>query len=368
MTRDGGAPSSGCPGSSSRSTATSCTDTGVSIGKHEYTVTAVWRTWTAASAAKSVTIASGPATHLQLEAASTTPSAGEADNLTITAKDASNNTVTSYSGSHSLVFEGASEAASGTKPAVIDKAGVERKLTEPTEIVFSEGKATVSSSTNGVMKLYKVEEAHIKVNEGSLNNGAGLAITVKPGAFGSFHAVPIPSEPEAGGAFEVKLTAWDQWDNTITTYTRTSKLHYEGAEAAPSGKAPEYSATTEPTFSGGEATVKGFKFYKAASTTLKVKEEVGGHEGSGTLQREGGGCEEVQRGGAGRTGSGRRLQRDAHRPRRMEQHRQELQRHQDARLERPGELAERHGARIPDLGHDRHVHRRRRHGRRDQAL
>src|ERR1039458_8259856 len=83
VTRDGGAPSSGCPSSSSRSAATSCTDTGVSIGTHEYTVTAVWRGWTARSAARSVTIAFGPATHFQLEAASTTPTAGEADNLTI---------------------------------------------------------------------------------------------------------------------------------------------------------------------------------------------------------------------------------------------------------------------------------------------
>ena len=54
-----------------------------------------------------MTVAYGPATHLLLEAASTTPTAGEADNLTITAKDASNNTVGTYSGAHSLIFEGA---------------------------------------------------------------------------------------------------------------------------------------------------------------------------------------------------------------------------------------------------------------------
>jgi hypothetical protein len=279
VSRDGGAPSGGCPSSSSHSTVTSCTDTGVSIGTHEYTVTAVWRSWTA-SAAKSATITFGPATHLQLEAASATPTAGEADNLTITAKDASNNTVGSYTGSHSLVFEGATEAPSGTKPVVIDGTGVEKKLTEPTEITFTEGRAVVSSARNGVMKLYRAEEAHIKVKEGSLNNGAGLAVKVAPGTFKRFLVAQSPSEPEAGSAFEVKLTAWDEWHNTITSYARTNKLQYAGAEASPSGTAPEYSATTEPTFSGGEATVTGFKLYKAASTTLTVKEEVSGHEGT----------------------------------------------------------------------------------------
>ena len=283
VTRDGGAASSGCPSSSAHSTATSCTDTGVSIGVHEYTVTAIWRTWTAAGTAKSATVAFGPATHLQLEASSTTPIAGEADSLTITAKDASNNTVGTYSGSHSLIFEGAAEAPNATKPVVIDKAGGERKLTEATEITFTEGRATVSGSKNGVMKLYGAEEAHIKVKEGALNNGAGLAVKVTPGPFRSFHVAPSPGEPEAGGAFEVKLTAWDEWHNIVTSYARANKLHYEGAEASPSGRAAEYSASTEPTFSGGEATATGFKFYKATGTTLKVKEEVSGHEGSGTF-------------------------------------------------------------------------------------
>ena len=128
-----------------------------------------------------MTVAYGPATHLVLEAASITPTAGEADNLTIIAKDASNDTVGTYSGAHSLIFEGAGEAG-GEEPVVIDKSGVERSFGEETEITFTEGKAMVSSAMNGVMKLYKAEAAHIKVKEGSLNNGAGLAVTVKAAA------------------------------------------------------------------------------------------------------------------------------------------------------------------------------------------
>jgi hypothetical protein len=61
VSRDGGAPSSGCPSSTSPTTATSCTDTGVSPGSHEYAVTAVWRSWTARSVAKTVSVLSNPA-------------------------------------------------------------------------------------------------------------------------------------------------------------------------------------------------------------------------------------------------------------------------------------------------------------------
>ena len=283
VTRDGGAPSGGCPSSSSPSIATSCTDTGAAVGVHEYTVTAVWRTWTATSTARSVTVTFGQASQLQLEAASITPTAAEADNLTITAKDASGNTVPTYSGSHTLVFEGPGEALSGTKPTVVDRSGVAKPLGESTEITFTEGHASVSAGKNGVLRLYRAEAAPLKVREGSLSNGAGLAMTVKAGAFKSFLVTPQVAEPEAGSSFEVKLTAADEWHNTVTSYARTNRLHYEGAESSPNGTAPEYSSTTEPVFSAGEATLTGFKLYKAASTTLKVKEEVSGHEGSATF-------------------------------------------------------------------------------------
>jgi hypothetical protein len=141
----------------------------------------------------------------------------------------------------------------------------------------------VASAKNGVLKLYKAEETRLKVKEGSLSNGAGLAITVSAGAFKTFSVAPTVAEPEAGSAFEVKLTAWDEWHNTIKTYSRTNKLKYEGAEASPSGKAAEYSTSTEPTFSAGETTVSGFKLYKAATTALKVREEVTGREGTGSV-------------------------------------------------------------------------------------
>jgi S-adenosylmethionine hydrolase len=269
VARDGGAPSNGCPSSSSHSTVLSCTDTGMSIGTHEYTVTAVWRTWTATSTAKSVAVAFGPATHLQLEAASITPTAGEADNLTITAKDASNNTVGTYSGSHNLIFEGSGVASNGEEPVVLDKSGIERSFGEATEITFTEGKATVSSAINGVMTLYKAEAAHIKVKEGLLNNGTGLAVTVKAAVAKRF-SVPMPSEQEAGIAFNVALTAIDEWGNTATSYAGKKTVTWSEPSNSPSGKVPSYPATV--TFTAGVGAAASIKLYDAQSTTLKAKE------------------------------------------------------------------------------------------------
>jgi hypothetical protein len=268
VTRDGSTASASCPSSSSHSTVTSCTDTNVTVGAHKYKVTAVWRSWTSTGVEQTVTVAYGPATHLVLEAASTTPAAGEADNLTVIAKDASNDTVGTYTGSHSLIFEGAS-VAGGEEPVVVDQSGSEKNFGEETEITFTEGKATVSSAMNGVMKLYKAEAAHIKVKEGGFNNGAGLAVTVKAAAAKKF-SVPTPSEQEAGTSFNVILTATDEWGNTATSYAGKKTITWSEPANSPSGKAPSYTASV--TFTAGVGAAASTKLYDAQSTTLKAKE------------------------------------------------------------------------------------------------
>jgi hypothetical protein len=60
VSRDGSTASGSCPTSAAPSTVTSCTDTGASPGEHSYTVTAVWRSWSARSSAKSATATSKP--------------------------------------------------------------------------------------------------------------------------------------------------------------------------------------------------------------------------------------------------------------------------------------------------------------------
>ena len=57
VTRDGGQPAGNCPTAAAPSTQTTCTDSGLSAGSHTYTVTAVWRSWSASSAAVEAQIA-----------------------------------------------------------------------------------------------------------------------------------------------------------------------------------------------------------------------------------------------------------------------------------------------------------------------
>ncbi len=253
VTRDGGAPSSGCPSSSSPSTATSCTDTGVSIGTHEYKVTAVWRSWTATSAAKSVSVTFGPATHFQITAASTTPTAGETDNLTITAKDASNNTVSTYAGSKTLTFSEPLSSPSGKAPSY------------PASVTFTAGAGTAG------IKLYDAQTTTVKATEGTLG-GTSPSLTVKAAATKKF-TVPTPPEQEAGVAFNVTLTATDEYANPTTSYAGAKTLTWSGPANAPSGQTPEYpTSATSVTFSEGVGTASALKLYDAQSATLKVKE------------------------------------------------------------------------------------------------
>ncbi|HTA06458.1 MAG TPA: hypothetical protein VK774_08855, partial [Solirubrobacteraceae bacterium] len=97
VSRDGSTPAGNCPTASAPATATSCTDSGVSPGNHSYTVTAVWHSWTATSAAKAVSAISKPTV------SSTSPSAR--------VQGASNQTI-AITGSHFL--NGAAATFSGT--------------------------------------------------------------------------------------------------------------------------------------------------------------------------------------------------------------------------------------------------------------
>jgi hypothetical protein len=255
VTRDGAAPSSGCPSSSSPSTATSCTDTGISIGAHEYTVTAVWRTWTATSTAKSVSVTFGPATHFQIQAASTTPTAGEADNLTITAKDASNNTVSTYSGSKTLTFSEPSSSPNGKAPSY------------PATVTFTTGAGPAA------IKLYDAQTTTVRAKEGTLE-GTSPSLTVKAAATKKL-TVPTPSEQEAGVAFNVTLTATDEYANITIGYAGAKTLTWSGPANAPNGTAPEYpTSATSVTFTEGVGTASQIKLYDAQAPTLKVKEGV----------------------------------------------------------------------------------------------
>jgi hypothetical protein len=203
--REGADAGGTCPTQAAPSGVTSCTDSGLSAGTYHYTVTAVWRSWSATSTATAATLASGVLDHFSLAAATSTPTAGAGDNLTITARDIAGNTVTAYSGDQTLTFSGASTIGSN-KPTVTSKTGTAVAFGTAETITFTNGVAAVSGSNNGVMTLYKAETASVTVSDGthtgalSVTAGAAAAATISATSGGGQSA-------NAGSAFANPLVA-----------------------------------------------------------------------------------------------------------------------------------------------------------------
>lgn len=287
VSRDGGAPEGSCPSSGSPTAVTTCTDTGLAIGSHTYTVTAVWHSWTAKSSPSSATITIGPATHFTISAATTTPAVGAADNLTITAKDAAESTVTTFTGSHSLVFSGASSSPGGNAPTVVNNASTAINFGSATAITFTTGVATVTSSKNGVMKIYKAGAASVVATEGSLTTTTPLALTVSAGAATKYALAAETTTPTAGTADNLTITAQDTYGNTATSYTGSHNLIFSGASPSPGGNAPTvadsadvdtaFGAATAIVFNAGLATASGgangsMLLYKSGAAAIKATE------------------------------------------------------------------------------------------------
>ena len=286
VTRGGGNPGGNCPTSAAPSAVLSCTDSGLAAGTYSYTVTAVWNSWTSTSSpATAVTVAFGALDHFVLSATTTTPTAGQADNLTITAKDAAGNTVTSYTGSQNLTFSGAGTIGSFT-PTVTNSGGTATNFGSATAITFTNGVATVSGTSNGVMTLYKVQTAGIVVSDGSHTSNT-LSVTVAPGTIASF-SIPAPATQTAGTAFSVSLTALDAYGNTATGYTGAQCVTFSGPANSPGGTAPVYPAhgacaagQSAITFTNGAATASGITLYNAStSTVLTATDATSGKSGS----------------------------------------------------------------------------------------
>jgi hypothetical protein len=286
--RDGDEPAGNCPTVSSPGTVTTCTDKAVGVGTHTYTVRAKWHSWNATSGSAQAKVTVGAATHFSVGAASATPGVGVGDNLTITALDENDSTVTTYTGSHSLIFSGASASPSGSNPTVSNSSGTAVAFGSATAIGFTAGVASVISSTkNGLMKLYKAGPAAISVSEGSIGSEPDLAVTVAPGAASKITLSAASTTPTAGAADNLTTTALDTYGNVATAYTGSRSLTFSTASASPSGEIPTvtdssgaataFGSATAIVFTAGVANVSGssngvMKLYKSGATSLKVSD------------------------------------------------------------------------------------------------
>jgi len=287
VTRDGGKPAGNCPDRTSPASVTTCTDGAVPIGEHVYAVTAVWHTWEATSTGKTAKITSGAATYFTVTASATSIAANGTTNLTITARDEAGNAVTTFTGSHNLVFSGANAAPSGTKPTVVNSSGTATAFGTATAISFTSGVATVSSSKNGMARLYKAETAAIVATEESLTTPNPASVTVSAAAASKFVLLAASATPTVGAVDELTTTAQDTYGNTATSYTGSHSLVFSGASASPTGNNPTVSDSTGADVAFGGATALeftagvakatatangGMKLYKSGSTSVKATE------------------------------------------------------------------------------------------------
>lgn len=288
VTRDGGEPAGSCSGEENPSSSTSCTDSNVAIGEHSYRVTAVYKSWTAASGLKTAKVLTGAATKFTISASTTTPAVNGSVNLTITAKDSLNNTVTTYTGSKSLVFSGSEASPSGTKPTVVNSSGSAINFGSATALTFSSGVASVSSSKNGVMKVFKSGVSEIEADEGTISTPSPLVITASPGSFSSFTLAAESATPAIGAENDLTITALDSYGNVATSYAGEKSVVFSvvsGSTTSPSGKAATvtdlsgnevaFGTATPIDFDAGVATESGgengeMRIYKSGTFEVRA--------------------------------------------------------------------------------------------------
>lgn len=289
VSRDGGDAAGTCPTKAAPTAVVTCKDLGVAIGEHSYTVTAVWETWSAASAVKKATVTIGETTKFTISGSTSTPAAGGAVNLTITAKDVNNATVTTFTGSHSLVFAGADPGPAGNAPTVVSNASSSSAVAfgSATPLTFSNGVASVASSKNGVLKIYDAGAASVTATEGSITTPAPLSLTVSQATTSKFILAADTASPIAGAAVDLTITAQDAYGNLATGYTGSKSLVFSGASAGPGGNTPTVTNSSGAAIAFGSATPVAFSagvaravendggemtLYKSGATTVKATE------------------------------------------------------------------------------------------------
>lgn len=173
------------------------------------TISASANDLTATPESNEVTVSSGTADYFKVTGTASMTAGGE-NTITITAYDQYNNVAAGYSGDKTLTFSGASSSADPvTSPTCSNKNSTDINFASDTVITFTDG---VGTST---MKLYKVETAHIKAAQGSIetSDSDDLDVTVSAG-FLSY----VKVEDTAGGTGIEVTTHSMTADDTFTVY------------------------------------------------------------------------------------------------------------------------------------------------------
>ena len=127
VTRGSGNPGGNCPTSAAPTAVLTCMDSGLSAGTYSYTVTAVWRTWTATSSpATQVIVSTGAASKLSFTQSpgNTTAGVAFATQPQVTVQDQAGRTVTTDSSNVTIAVTGGTPSVTCTANPKAASSGV----------------------------------------------------------------------------------------------------------------------------------------------------------------------------------------------------------------------------------------------------
>ncbi|MGO8826430.1 MAG: hypothetical protein ACLQU9_14500, partial [Acidimicrobiales bacterium] len=177
-----------------------------------------------------------------------TQTAGTPFSVTITATDSYGNAAGNYTGPQTLSFTGPSNSPNGTQPVY------------PVSVNFTNGVGTASGIT-----LYDAQTTSLTVGQNGANGNSGNFTVNGTGAIGAFVLSNIGTQT-AGTAFNVTITATDQYGNAATGYANGNHtLTFTGPSNSPNGHVPTYPAQVNFTNGVGTANIT---LYDAQTTTL----------------------------------------------------------------------------------------------------
>ena len=180
-------------------TSTSCSDSNVANGTYTYTVTAVFHSWTATSAASSPVTVNALASFTVTAPASAT--AGSAFSVTVTAKNSSGATLSAYRGT--VHFTSTDPAGAGL----------------PADYTFLAGDNGTHTFTNG-LTLKTAPSQTISVNDSgdpTKTGSASVNVTAGSAARLAFTQQPNGGVYNTAWSTQPKVTVQDAFGNTVTT-------------------------------------------------------------------------------------------------------------------------------------------------------
>ncbi len=237
-----------------------CDDTNVPSNTYTYTVTAVFRSWTATSEPSGpVTVPAPQLTSLILAPSTSTPTAGTAFTVGITAYDQYGEIDTAYTGSECLTFTGPAISPDSNPP----KYPVPGGCSSGSEVTFDNGISTGGNSA--VIILFDAQAVPLTATDNPTSVDGTTDLVVSSAPISTFE-VANPGPQMVGAGFGDTITAVDGYGNTVTGYSGPQILDFSGPSDAPNTDLPTYPGSVDFTLGVGDAT--GIILVDAQTTTL----------------------------------------------------------------------------------------------------